>query len=161
MFSVYSKNKGIGLAVPIVFEATYNSTPISHNIMTTCLILSRSPFCCKTALTCRGMDSTRPLKVCCGIWHQAVSSTSFKSCRLRGGFSMDSDLFVQPIPQMLNWIEIWRILRQSHTSKSLPSTWCKRKHNGHNVYGWSVYAYLWYFYCSTQVISVYTFKLWQ
>ncbi|ROL42056.1 hypothetical protein DPX16_19503 [Anabarilius grahami] len=25
------------------------------------------------------MDSTRPLKVCCGIWHQDVSSRSFKS----------------------------------------------------------------------------------
>ncbi|KAK3529263.1 hypothetical protein QTP70_022990 [Hemibagrus guttatus] len=33
----------------------------------------------KTALTPRGMDSTRSLKVCCGIWHQDVSSRSFKS----------------------------------------------------------------------------------
>ncbi|KAK3536411.1 hypothetical protein QTP86_008881 [Hemibagrus guttatus] len=32
------------------------------------------------ALTHRGMDSTRALKVCCGIWHQNVSSRSFKSC---------------------------------------------------------------------------------
>ncbi|KAK3559841.1 hypothetical protein QTP86_021433 [Hemibagrus guttatus] len=33
----------------------------------------------KTALTPCGMDSTRSLKVCCGIWHQDVSSRSFKS----------------------------------------------------------------------------------
>ncbi|KAK3529634.1 hypothetical protein QTP70_032508 [Hemibagrus guttatus] len=31
------------------------------------------------SLTRRGMDSTRSLKVCCGIWHQDVSSRSFKS----------------------------------------------------------------------------------
>ncbi|KAK3553368.1 hypothetical protein QTP70_003534 [Hemibagrus guttatus] len=30
-------------------------------------------------LTHRGMDSTISLKVCCGIWHQNVSSRSFKS----------------------------------------------------------------------------------
>ncbi|KAF7651609.1 hypothetical protein LDENG_00107270 [Lucifuga dentata] len=35
------------------------------------------------------MDSTRPLKVSCSIWHQDVSSRSFKSCKLRGGASMD------------------------------------------------------------------------
>ncbi|KAK3552275.1 hypothetical protein QTP86_007486 [Hemibagrus guttatus] len=34
----------------------------------------------KTALTGQGMDSTRSLKVCCGIRHQDVSSRSFKSC---------------------------------------------------------------------------------
>lgn len=28
------------------------------------------------------MDSTRRLKECCGIWHQDVSSRSFKSCKL-------------------------------------------------------------------------------
>ncbi|KAK3558192.1 hypothetical protein QTP86_013436, partial [Hemibagrus guttatus] len=32
-----------------------------------------------SALTHQGMDSTRSLKVCCGIWHQDVSSRSFKS----------------------------------------------------------------------------------
>ncbi|MBN3309305.1 HARB1 nuclease, partial [Amia calva] len=37
------------------------------------------PFATKTALTRGGMDSTRPLTVCCGIWHQDVSSRSFKS----------------------------------------------------------------------------------
>ncbi|KAK3530206.1 hypothetical protein QTP86_018062 [Hemibagrus guttatus] len=35
------------------------------------------------ALTRRGMDSTRSLKVCCGIWHQDVSSRSFKSWKGR------------------------------------------------------------------------------
>ncbi|KAK3526022.1 hypothetical protein QTP70_012787 [Hemibagrus guttatus] len=34
------------------------------------------------------MDSARSLKVCCGIWHQDVSSRSFKSCKLRGGASL-------------------------------------------------------------------------
>lgn len=40
-------------------------------------------------LTSQGMNSTRPLKVYCGIWHQNVSSKSFKSCKLRGGASID------------------------------------------------------------------------
>ncbi|KAK3574014.1 hypothetical protein QTP86_034406 [Hemibagrus guttatus] len=31
------------------------------------------------SLTRRGLDSTRSLKVCCGIWHQDVSSRSFKT----------------------------------------------------------------------------------
>ncbi|XP_051801618.1 vascular endothelial growth factor C isoform X3 [Acanthochromis polyacanthus] len=39
------------------------------------------------ALTCQDMDSTRPLKVCCGIWHQDVSR-SFEACKLRGVASM-------------------------------------------------------------------------
>jgi len=46
------------------------------------------PFGSRTALTRGGMDSTRPLKVCCGVWHQDVSSRSFKSWKLRGGASM-------------------------------------------------------------------------
>ncbi|KAJ8262269.1 hypothetical protein GJAV_G00164510 [Gymnothorax javanicus] len=29
------------------------------------------------------MDPTTPLKLCCGIWRQDVSSRSFKSCKLR------------------------------------------------------------------------------
>ncbi|KAK3519521.1 hypothetical protein QTP70_033502 [Hemibagrus guttatus] len=37
-----------------------------------------------SVLTRRGMDSTRSLKVCCGIWHQDVSSRSFKPYELRG-----------------------------------------------------------------------------
>ncbi|KAK3522397.1 hypothetical protein QTP86_009539 [Hemibagrus guttatus] len=37
----------------------------------------------RSALTRRGMDSTRSLKVCCGIWHQDVRSRSFKSSKLR------------------------------------------------------------------------------
>lgn len=31
-----------------------------------------------SAITCHGMDSTRPVKVCCGIWHQDISNRSFK-----------------------------------------------------------------------------------
>ncbi|MCJ8742356.1 hypothetical protein PDJAM_G00081160 [Pangasius djambal] len=41
------------------------------------------------SLTRQGMDSTTPLKVCCGIWHQAINSRSFKSCKLQAGASMD------------------------------------------------------------------------
>ncbi|XP_053093745.1 carcinoembryonic antigen-related cell adhesion molecule 1 isoform X2 [Pangasianodon hypophthalmus] len=51
------------------------------------------------ALTRRDMDSTRPLKVCCGIWQQI--------------FLHGLDLFVQHIPQMIDWIEIWGIWRPS------------------------------------------------
>lgn len=39
-----------------------------------------SPFAVITA----PIDCTRPLKGCCGSWHQYVSSTSLKSCKLRG-----------------------------------------------------------------------------
>lgn len=35
------------------------------------------------------MDTTRPLKLCCGILHQDVSSRTFRSCKLWGGASMD------------------------------------------------------------------------
>lgn len=55
------------------FQRTH--TPIRHNFMTTCLILggSRSDI----------LESTGPLKVCCGIWCQDVNNRSFKSCKLR------------------------------------------------------------------------------
>ncbi|KAF7656706.1 hypothetical protein LDENG_00037350 [Lucifuga dentata] len=39
------------------------------------------------------MDSTRPLKVSCGIWHQDVNSRFFKSCKFGGGASMDQTCF--------------------------------------------------------------------
>ncbi|XP_026994363.2 metaxin-3 isoform X1 [Tachysurus fulvidraco] len=45
-------------------------TSISHNIKTTCQLL---PLCHQTALSHRGMDYTRPLNVCCGIWPQVCS----------------------------------------------------------------------------------------
>ena len=41
--------------------------PIRHNIMTTCLILFWSPVAAKTALIYHDMDTTGPLKLCCGI----------------------------------------------------------------------------------------------
>ena len=73
--------------------------PIRHNIMTTCLILCWSRWvravlvakgvAAKTALTHQGMDSSRPLEVCFGIWHQDVSSRFFKSSKLQGGASVD------------------------------------------------------------------------
>ncbi|MBN3306320.1 TULP3 protein, partial [Amia calva] len=44
----------------------------------------------KRALTRRGMDSTRPLKACCGIWHQDISSRSFKSW-ISGSLNFDED----------------------------------------------------------------------
>lgn len=39
--------------------------------MTICLILH---FAAKTALTHGGMDSYRPLKVCCGIWTKMLTA---------------------------------------------------------------------------------------
>lgn len=47
----------------------------------------------KTALTCWGMDSEWPLKVSCGIRHQHVSSSSFKSLKLWGRTSMNLAYF--------------------------------------------------------------------
>lgn len=59
-------------------------TPVSSNIKNTCLIWFRSPFAIKTALTCQGMDSSRPLKVCYCIWQQrlAADSLSAVSCEV-------------------------------------------------------------------------------
>lgn len=34
----------------------------------------------KTVLNCRGIDCTKPLKVCCGIWKADFSSRSFPYC---------------------------------------------------------------------------------
>ncbi|KAK3535361.1 hypothetical protein QTP70_010077 [Hemibagrus guttatus] len=59
-----------------------------------------------TALSHRDMDSTRSLKVCCGIWYQDASNRSFKSCKLRGRAFRNFD-----------WIEIWGILRPSQHLK--------------------------------------------
>lgn len=52
------------------------------------------------------MDSTRPLKVCCGFCYQGVSSRSFKSYKVRGGASMDWTCWSGISHSMLNWIEI-------------------------------------------------------
>lgn len=43
----------------------------------------------KTALTRQGMESTRPPKVHCGIWHKAIGCRSFRSCKLWDGASID------------------------------------------------------------------------
>ncbi|KAK3568333.1 hypothetical protein QTP86_004228 [Hemibagrus guttatus] len=49
-----------------------------------------------------GMDSTRSLKVCCGIWHQDVSSRSFKSCWLHElAKRLDMPYFLSPHPTPL------------------------------------------------------------
>ena len=72
--------------------------PISHNIKTTCQILYRSPI------------QLWPIET----WTPQDLYLSFKSCKLRGWLSLHgSDLFVQHHPQMLDWIEIWGIWRQS------------------------------------------------
>ncbi|KAK3558667.1 hypothetical protein QTP86_023219, partial [Hemibagrus guttatus] len=44
------------------------------------------------SLTHRDMDSTRSLKVCCGIWHQDVSRRSFKSCTLASSSSLSGSV---------------------------------------------------------------------
>lgn len=58
---------------------TQEYTPISHNIMITCLILCL--FHAKNALTHRGIGSITPLKMCCGFWQQKVSNRPIKSCK--------------------------------------------------------------------------------
>lgn len=68
-------------------------TPISHNIMTTCLILYRSPLRPKPPRPVKAFYSARPLKACCGIWHQDISSRSFNSCKLRCWDSTDRTCF--------------------------------------------------------------------
>lgn len=57
--------------------------PIRHNIITTCLIML-FPFIFKKSIVIHIQDSTRPLKVFCGIWHHRyhISNRSFKSCKL-------------------------------------------------------------------------------
>ena len=62
------------------------------------------PFAAIAALTRWGMDSTRPLKVCCGIWHQDVSSRSFNSSTSY---------------KILDWIEILANGGQVNTSNLL------------------------------------------
>lgn len=51
---------------------------ISHNIMSTCLILCWSVFAAKTALIRQGIDCTRQMKVSCG-----TNSFSPVSCNMR------------------------------------------------------------------------------
>ncbi len=58
-------------------------------------------FASKTSLTHWGTDSTRPLKVCCGIWHQNVSSRSFKSCKLQGWIGLVCS--AHPTDARLDW----------------------------------------------------------
>lgn len=59
----------------------YLHIEIRYNIMITCLIQC---WAAKTALNHHGMDSTRPLKVICGISHQdvAVDADSPVSCEV-------------------------------------------------------------------------------
>ncbi|KAK3535400.1 hypothetical protein QTP70_012829 [Hemibagrus guttatus] len=51
-------------------------------------------------MTRRAMDSTRSLKVCCGIWHQDVSSRSFKSSLIDSGSALN--LIHQDSPTTFN-----------------------------------------------------------
>lgn len=63
----------------------------------------------KIVLTHSGMDSPRPLKVSCGIRHQHLNSTSFKSWKLWGQVVMDY-LFLHPA-DVWNWGLIkWELL---------------------------------------------------
>lgn len=66
----------------------------NFKILTTCLILYRSSFCCQTALT-------RHLKVWCDIWY---GSRTFMSFRFWGGASVDlTCLFQHPTDACLDW----------------------------------------------------------
>ncbi|ROL49094.1 hypothetical protein DPX16_16709 [Anabarilius grahami] len=50
------------------------------------------------------MDSTRPLKACCGIWHQDVSSRSFKSCLVSGDVTLPNlGISVLQKPETIKW----------------------------------------------------------
>ena len=60
-----------------------------------------------------GMESSRSLKVCCGIWHPEVSIRSYKSCKLWSGASMDLTCSSSTSHKMFDWIEIWGIFRLS------------------------------------------------
>ncbi|KAK3542722.1 hypothetical protein QTP70_000101 [Hemibagrus guttatus] len=43
----------------------------------------------KTALSHHGMNSKRPVKVCCGFWHKYTVCVSLKSWKLQVGASID------------------------------------------------------------------------
>lgn len=78
------------------------NTLISRYIITSCLILCRSPVCLQNScdLSRHGLHETS--EVSCDIGHQHVSSGSFKSFKLRGGVSMDQTC----VSQMLIWIMV-------------------------------------------------------
>lgn len=76
------------------------------NIMITFLIL-----CCEHSPSPSGHG---PLKVCCGFWHQDVSSCIL-SCEV------EPPRFVKHIPQII-WIEIWGCWRPSHHLKLIGRT---------------------------------------
>lgn len=90
---------------------------IKQNVMMTCVLLHHFAllFVTKAALTCRGMDYIRPLKVFCGIWHKDVSGWSKVS---------------------MEWtLSDWtgKCAGQMKTSKSL---WCYSK------YSWSIFCFV-------------------
>lgn len=67
-------------------------TPISHNIKKNCLINIVLSLTCaaKTALTRQGMESTRHLKVYCGVWHQDISSQYLSPINCKEGLSVSN-----------------------------------------------------------------------
>ncbi len=86
MWSILHNNRKIIFSELTIYHLVITSPYllISHsNIKTICLISCRSPLCCQS------MDSTRPLNVSCGIWHQDISKTSFRSYKLQREASMD------------------------------------------------------------------------
>jgi len=84
----------------------YQITPISHNIMTICLSLSRSPFFCQNS-----PDPLRlwlPPNVCCDFWHQYISGRSFKT--LKHPTSPDSE----PSFQSVSWCHVFPLVSDAH-----------------------------------------------
>lgn len=76
--------------LPMVCVMAACTVHLSQSIVTTLALYAVGPvLAAKTALTRTGMDSTRPLQVPHGIWHQNVSSKSFKSCKVWGGAAVD------------------------------------------------------------------------
>lgn len=79
-------------------------TPINHNVKFTWLILCRSHLWRQNSLD---QSSHAPFKTCCGIWHQDVSSWSFKLWKLWSGIALSCDQ------------TRWASLRFPHASISL------------------------------------------
>lgn len=93
----HDKEKG-GIKGPILHSSAAEATSVlrshkggnfpSTHVADTKLCIAPH-FASKTAMILQGMNSTKHLKVCCGIWRQDISKRSFKSCKLQGVASMD------------------------------------------------------------------------
>lgn len=81
---IFSDNKDLICWLLIYSQTDFqaNRLGFGENVTKMCLYI-----CCLLSVTKAAfpLGFTRPLKMCCGIWHQSVSSRSFESCKLQGG----------------------------------------------------------------------------